>query len=63
MHPIELMRKHHWSYLELALQMGVSEAAVRKWAMSRTASNFRNPPPMAFVLADKLDREFSIKVS
>lgn len=59
MHPIELMRKQRWSYLRLACEMGVSEAAVRKWAMRSDASNFRNPPPMAFVLAAKLDKEYS----
>ena len=59
MHPIELMRKHQWSYLRLACEMGVSEAAVRKWAMNPKASNYRNPSPMALVLAEKLDKEYS----
>lgn len=59
MHPLELMRKHQWDYLRLACEMGITEAAVRKWAMNPKARNFRNPSSTAFVLAAKLDKEYS----
>lgn len=59
MHPIELMRKYQWSYLQLAENFGVSEAAVRRWAFRQDASNYRNPPQMAFLLADRIDKELS----
>ncbi len=59
MHPIELMRKHHWSYLQLALEFGISEAEARRWAFRKDASNYRNPPQMAFKLAEKIDKELS----
>ena len=59
MHPIELMRKYHWSYQELAVQFGVSEIETRRWAFRKTASNYRNPPLMAYKLAEKIDQELS----
>lgn len=61
MHPIELMRKYHWSYQELAVQFGVSEVETRRWAFRKTASNYRNPPLMAYKLAEKIDQELSSK--
>lgn len=59
MHPIELMRKHQWSYLQLAIEFGVSEAETRRWGFRKTASNYRNPPQMAFRLALRIDKELS----
>lgn len=59
MHPIELMRKYAWSYHDLAAQFGVSEAEARRWAFRKTASNYRNPPQMAYKLAEKIDKELS----
>ncbi|PHJ64992.1 hypothetical protein VF04_04200 [Nostoc linckia z7] len=59
MHPIDLMRKHHWSYHQLAGEFGLTEAEVRRWAFSKTASNYRNPPKMAFILANKIDQQLS----
>lgn len=62
MHPIELMRKYDWSYLQLATHFGVTEAAVRRWAFSPTATGYRNPPPMAFILASMIDRQMSTQL-
>lgn len=59
MHPIELMRKYQWSYLKLADEFGVSEAEARRWSFRKTASNYRNPPQMAFRLAERIDKELS----
>jgi hypothetical protein len=59
MHPIDLMRKYAWSYHKLAAEFGVSEAEARRWAFQKTASNYRNPPSMAYKLAEKIDRELS----
>jgi hypothetical protein len=59
MHPIELMRKYQWSYLKLADEFGVTEAEARRWGFRKTASNYRNPPAMAFKLAEKIDKELS----
>lgn len=59
MHPIELMRKYQWSYLQLAVEFRLSEAAVRRWAFRPEASNYRNPPQMAFALAERIDKELS----
>lgn len=63
MHPIDLMRKYQWSYLQLAIEFGVSEAAVRRWAFNPKASNYRNPPPMAFILAERIYKELSTKTA
>ncbi len=60
MHPIELMRKHNWSYRKLAEEFGVSEAEARRWGFRKTASNYRNPPLMAYKLAEKIDWELSL---
>lgn len=59
MHPIELMRKHQWSYLHLAVEFGVSEAEARRWGFRKDASNYRNPPQMALLLAQRIDNELS----
>jgi hypothetical protein len=59
MHPIELMRKYGWSYHDLASQFGVSEVEARRWAFRKTATNYRNPPLMAYKLAEKIDKELS----
>ncbi|GAX39891.1 hypothetical protein NIES4075_08530 [Tolypothrix sp. NIES-4075] len=59
MHPIDLMRKYGWSYHHLAAEFGVSEAEARRWGFRKTASNYRNPPLMAYKLAEKIDRELS----
>ena len=59
MHPIDLMRKHNWSYLRLAIEFGVSEAEVRRWGFRKDASNYRNPPAMAFKLAERIHRELT----
>ncbi|MDJ0616323.1 MAG: hypothetical protein QNJ63_06140 [Calothrix sp. MO_192.B10] len=63
MHPIELMRKYSWSYQQLALEFGVSEAEARRWGFRKTASNYRNPPSMAYKLAKRIDKELSISMS
>jgi hypothetical protein len=55
-HPIQLMRDRNWSYLELAIAFGVSEAEARKWAFKKTASNYRNPSKTAFILAGILHK-------
>lgn len=60
MHPIELMRKYNWSYRKLAEEFGVSEVEARRWGFRKTASNYRNPPPMAYKLAQKIDKELSL---
>lgn len=60
MHPIDLMRKHGWSYRELAAEFGVSEVEARRWGFRKTASNYRNPPLMAYKLAEKIDKELSV---
>jgi hypothetical protein len=57
MHPIELMRKYGWSYHQLAAHFGVSEVEARRWGFRKTASNYRNPPLMAYKLADRIDQE------
>lgn len=59
MHPIDLMRKYGWSYHKLAEEFGVSEVEARRWGFRKTASNYRNPPSMAYKLAEKIDRELS----
>lgn len=59
MHPIELMKKYGWSYQKLAEEFGVSEVEARRWGFRKTASNYRNPPSMAYKLAKKIDRELS----
>ncbi|WP_017651510.1 hypothetical protein [Fortiea contorta] len=59
MHPIDLMRKHGWSYRDLAMEFGVSEVEARRWAFRKTASNYRNPPSMAYKLAERIDKELS----
>ncbi|MUG93675.1 hypothetical protein F7734_15105 [Scytonema sp. UIC 10036] len=59
MHPIDLMRKYGWSYHKLAAEFGVSEAEARRWGFKRTATNYRNPPSMAYKLAEKIDKELS----
>lgn len=59
MHPIDLMRKYGWSYHKLAEEFGVSEAEARRWGFRKTASNYRNPPQMAYKLAQKIDKELS----
>ena len=60
MHPIDLMRKYNWSYHKLAEEFGVSEAEARRWGFRKTASNYRNPPQMAYKLAQKIDKELSL---
>lgn len=55
-HPIQLMRDRKWSYLELAIAFGVSEAEARKWGFRKTASNYRNPSKTAFILAGVLHK-------
>lgn len=60
MHPIELMRKYSWSYRKLAEEFGVSEVEARRWGFRKTASNYRNPPSMAYKLAAKIDKELSL---
>lgn len=60
MHPIDLMRKYDWSYQKLAEEFGVSEAEARRWGFRKTASNYRNPPQMAYKLAQKIDKELSL---
>ena len=60
MHPIDLMRKYGWSYHKLAEEFGVSEAEARRWGFRKTASNYRNPPQMAYKLAQKIDKELSL---
>ena len=55
MHPIELMRKYGWSYLKLACEFGVTEAEARRWAFRKTSKSHRNPPQMAFILAQRID--------
>jgi hypothetical protein len=59
MHPIDLMKKYSWSYQKLATEFGVSEVEARRWGFRKTASNYRNPPLMAYKLADKIDKELS----
>ncbi len=59
MHPIDLMRKYSWSYQKLATEFGVSEVEARRWGFRKTASNYRNPPSMAYKLAEKIDKELS----
>jgi hypothetical protein len=59
MHPLDLMRKYGWSYHKLAAEFGVSEAEARRWGFKSTASNYRNPPSMAYKLAEKIDKELS----
>ncbi|MGM3305986.1 hypothetical protein ACSQ6I_08395 [Anabaena sp. WFMT] len=59
MHPIELMRKYGWSYHNLAAEFGVSEVEARRWAFRKTASNYRNPPLMAYKLAERIDKDLS----
>jgi hypothetical protein len=59
MHPIELMRKYGWSYQKLAEEFGVSEVEARRWGFRKTASNYRNPPQMAYKLAQRIDKELS----
>jgi hypothetical protein len=54
------MRKREWTYLQLATQFGVSEAEARRWAFREGASNRRNPPAMAFILAELLDKNNQI---
>ncbi|UKO97457.1 hypothetical protein [Nostoc sp. UHCC 0870] len=63
MHPIDLMRKYGWSYLELATEFGVSEVEARRWGFRKTATNYRNPPMMAYKLAEKIDKELSKELS
>ena len=60
MHPIDLMKKHSWSYQKLAEEFGVSEIEARRWGFRKTASNYRNPPSMAYKLAKKIDQELSL---
>lgn len=60
MHPIDLMRKYDWSYSKLAEEFGVSEVEARRWGFRKTASNYRNPPRMAYKLAKKIDKELSL---
>ncbi len=60
MHPIELMRKYDWSYNKLAEEFGVSVVEARRWGFRKTASNYRNPPQMAYKLAQKIDKELSL---
>ncbi|GEM_PF-4311629 len=59
MHPIDLMRKYEWSYHKLAEEFGVSEIEARRWGFRKTASNYRNPPQMAYKLAHRIDKELS----
>jgi hypothetical protein len=61
MHPIELKLKYCLSYHDLATHFGVSEGEARRWGFRKTASNYRNPPLMAYKLAEKLDRELQKK--
>lgn len=63
MHPIDLMRKHNWSYQKLAEEFGVSVVEARRWGFRKTASNYRNPPAMAYKLAEKIDSELSLTSS
>ncbi len=60
MHPIDLMKKYGWSYHKLAEEFGVSEVEARRWGFRKTASNYRNPPQMAYKLARKIDKELSV---
>ena len=60
MHPIDLMRKYGWSYQKLAEEFGVSEVEARRWGFRKSASNYRNPPSMAYKLAQKIDKELSV---
>jgi len=60
MHPIDLMRKYSWSYHKLAEEFGVSEVEARRWGFRKTASNYRNPPQMAYKLAQRIDKELSL---
>ncbi|MBW4564772.1 MAG: hypothetical protein KME32_27335 [Mojavia pulchra JT2-VF2] len=59
MHPIELMKKYGWSYNRLAAEFGVSEVEARRWGFRKTATNYRNPPLMAYKLAERIDKELS----
>ncbi|MBW4644748.1 MAG: hypothetical protein KME23_17460 [Goleter apudmare HA4340-LM2] len=59
MHPIDLMRKYDWTYRDLAIEFGVSEVEARRWGFRKTATNYRNPPLMAYKLAEKIDKELS----
>lgn len=43
----------------LAEEFGVTEYEARRWGFRKTASNYRNPPPMAFKLAERIDKELS----
>ncbi|MHC5897557.1 hypothetical protein [Nostoc sp.] len=63
MNPIELMRKYRWSYLKLASEFGITEAAARRWAFSEEATGYRNPPSMAYILAEKIDKELSLSTT
>lgn len=60
MHPIDLMKKYNWSYHKLAEEFGVSEIEARRWGFRKTASNYRNPPQMAYKLAERIDKELSL---
>lgn len=62
MHPIDLMRKYGWSYLELAVKFGVCEAEARRWAFRKNSKSYRNPPKMAFILAEHLDKFSQVAV-
>jgi hypothetical protein len=37
----------------------VSEVEARRWGFRKTASNYRNPPQMAYKLAQRIDKELS----
>lgn len=59
MHPIDLMRKYGWSYLELAIKLGVTEAEARRWDFNKKASNYRNPSQTVLILSKRIDLDYS----
>lgn len=59
MHPIELMYKYSLSYTQLAEFFAVSEQAARRWGFREGAKGKTYPTPMAFKLAEFIDRDLA----
>lgn len=63
LHPIELVNKYGLTYLQLAEELGVTEATVRKWVIRPGLVSRREPSKTAYILAARIDKELSGKIN